>query len=66
MFDMENEGPRFRAACEGGGSCVEVAQYAGFVLVRDSKDANSPVLAFTRAEWAEFVAGVKRDEFDLG
>jgi len=42
-----------------GGECLEVAT-AGSVLVRDSKlgDA-SPVLSFTRAEWAGFTSALK-------
>ena len=34
-------------------------------LMRDSKDPDGPVLAFTAAEWEAFVAGVKDGEFDL-
>ena len=36
--------------------CVEV--------VRHSKDADGPALLFTQAEWAAFVGGVHRGEFD--
>lgn len=47
------------------GACVEVASNAdGTVLVRDAKLDDSPVLAFTRAEWTAFVAGVRAGEFD--
>jgi hypothetical protein len=55
----------FRSACEGGGSCVEVATIARLVLVRDSTDPDGPVLAFTRVEWQEFLTGVRRGEFDF-
>jgi hypothetical protein len=34
-------------------------------LMRDTKDPDGPVLAFTAAEWEAFVAGVKDGEFDL-
>ncbi|MEQ4303738.1 DUF397 domain-containing protein [Plantactinospora sp. B6F1] len=37
--------------------CVEVAEVAGVVAVRDSKDPSGPVLAFERGAWARFVAG---------
>lgn len=59
-----------------GGSCVEVtattdtadaAHKSGedvLYLVRDSKDASGPKLAFTTAEWEAFIAGVKDCEFD--
>lgn len=50
----------------GSGTCVEVAFTSdGGVGVRDSKDADSPVLSFTAAEWHAFVAGAKHGEFDL-
>jgi len=47
-----------------GGICVEVAKKNGFVGVRDSKNPNGPVLAYTTQEWEVFVAGVKNGEFD--
>ncbi len=34
-------------------------------LMRDSKDPDGPVLAFTPAEWEAFVLGVKDGEFDI-
>ena len=49
-----------------GGQCVEVAQnLPGAVAVRDSKDPEGPVLAFSFTEWRAFAAGVKFGEFDL-
>ena len=37
----------------------------GGVSVRDCSDGqDGPALAFTREEWAAFVAGVKNGEFD--
>ncbi len=48
-----------------GGQCVEVAgNLPGIVAVRDSKDANGPVLSFTPAEWNAFILGAKDGEFD--
>jgi hypothetical protein len=35
------------------------------VAVRDSKDPAGPVLEFTVAEWAAFVAGVRGGQFDV-
>jgi len=64
MFEQEQGTPVFRAACEGGGTCVEVAGYGGLVLMRDSKDPFGPVLVFTPQEWVSFVKGVKQGEFD--
>ena len=47
------------------GNCVEVGRCGcDMVHVRDSKDKDGPRLAFTRAEWDVFVAGVKDGEFD--
>jgi hypothetical protein len=54
---------RFLTACENG-TCVEVAFLANLVLMRDSKDPDGPVLAFTRTEFAEFKAGLLRGDFD--
>jgi Domain of unknown function (DUF397) len=45
----------------GGGSCIEVADQAARVLVRDTKqDATGPVLRFTPAAWRRFADEVKR------
>lgn len=45
------------------GGCVEIAQHRE-ILIRDSKDPEGPVLKYTEAEWAAFVDGVKKGEFD--
>jgi Domain of unknown function (DUF397) len=43
-----------------GGTCVEVAgNLPGVVAVRDSKDPDGPVLTFSRADWAAFVAEIR-------
>ncbi|MGH3713204.1 MAG: DUF397 domain-containing protein [Micromonosporaceae bacterium] len=47
------------------GSCVEIAVVQGHVAVRDSKDPSGPALVFTPAEWAAFLDGVHKDEFEL-
>ena len=44
----------------GGGNCVEVADQAARVLVRDTKDRTGPVLRFTPAAWCRFADQVKR------
>jgi hypothetical protein len=50
----------------GGGSCVEVAEFpAACVAVRDSKDPQGPKLVFSAGEWRSFVAGVKAGDFGL-
>lgn len=45
--------------------CVEVALRRGEIMVRDSKDPRGPTLRFTTTEWAAFLTGVRRGEFDL-
>jgi len=47
------------------GDCAEVAFVARSVLMRHSHDPSGPVLAFSHAEWAAFLAGVRNGEFDL-
>lgn len=49
----------------GQGDCVEMAEVADAIGVRDSKDPTGSVLVFTRAEWDAFVDGAKNGEFDL-
>jgi hypothetical protein len=48
------------------GNCLEVAQLdGGGVAVRDSKDrGHGAVLAYTKSEWAAFLDGAKKGEFD--
>ncbi|MCX0244194.1 DUF397 domain-containing protein [Streptomyces drozdowiczii] len=38
------------------GDCVEVAAAPAAVLVRDSKDAQGPLLAFAEHAWADFTS----------
>jgi hypothetical protein len=52
-------------ASSGNGACVEAASVKeDEILVRNSRDPEGPKLAFTKAEWVAFVAGVKAGEFD--
>jgi Domain of unknown function (DUF397) len=48
------------------GSCVEVSRLLpDRIGVRDTKDSGAgPVLIFTGAEWAAFIAGAKEGQFD--
>jgi hypothetical protein len=43
-----------------GGGCVEVADHASRVLVRDTQDRTGPVLRFTPGAWRRFADLVKR------
>jgi hypothetical protein len=44
----------------GTAACVEVATTDTGHAVRDSKDPDSPILAFGEASWAAFTAELKR------
>ncbi|MEV4814251.1 DUF397 domain-containing protein [Micromonospora tulbaghiae] len=61
---MELTGATWRKSTRSSGNsgnCVEVADnLPGVVGVRDSKDRQGPVLAFTPSSWAAFVAYTKR------
>ena len=41
------------------GNCVEAADLADGVAVRDSRSPDGPALAFTGATWGAFTRGVK-------
>ncbi|MFB8208609.1 DUF397 domain-containing protein [Streptomyces sp. NPDC056010] len=47
----------FKSSYSGteGGQCIEVANGAGAVHVRDSKDVAGPVLCVSQNAWAGFV-----------
>ncbi len=48
------------------GNCVEVTDLPdGQVGMRDSKDANGPVLRFPSEEWRAFLNGARNGEFDI-
>ncbi|MGH3629181.1 MAG: DUF397 domain-containing protein [Sciscionella sp.] len=49
-----------------GGNCVEVNLSDGSLIgLRDSKSANSPVLAFDSQEWSAFLEAVRGGQFDV-
>lgn len=48
------------------GGCVEVAAVpGGGVQVRDTKNREGGIQAYTDHEWRVFIEGAKRGEFDL-
>jgi hypothetical protein len=53
-----------KSSVSGNNACVEVSRDREHVWVRDSKNPRGAVLGFTREEWAAFLAGVGRGEFD--
>jgi hypothetical protein len=50
---------------QGNGACVEVADLAETIAVRDSKNPESGALTFDRSAWATFVQDVKAGNYDL-
>ncbi|MGV9310465.1 DUF397 domain-containing protein [Nonomuraea sp. NPDC003727] len=51
-------GGNWVSASESGG-CVEVRRDGERILVRNSRDPDGPVLAFTPGEWRVFIGGVR-------
>jgi len=45
-------------------NCVEVAKMAGGLAVRDSKNANGPVLMYGVSAWRDFISAVAGGAFD--
>ena len=58
---MEAIDPRWRKSgySDNGGECVEVGEARRGVLVRDTKDRQGTVLAFTTDAWHRFADQVK-------
>lgn len=53
------------SASGSNGDCVELRQHDGLVQVRDTKDGGTgATLGFTPAEFAAWLDGAKRGEFD--
>lgn len=44
-----------------GGGCIEVGAAAGVIAVRDTKNRNGGLLAFSPQAWRELVAKIKND-----
>jgi hypothetical protein len=47
-----------------GGSCVQARRHAGLIEVRNSKAPAGGTVRFTTEEWASFLDGAKKGEFD--
>ena len=54
---------RTALSCDGG-ACVQVAASEDGILLGNSRHPGGPVLDYTADEWHEFVAGVKKGDFD--
>ena len=51
-------------ASQDGVDCVEMREHEGHIEVRDSKNPEGPGLRFTPGEWAAWLDGAKKGEFD--
>ncbi|NVI87867.1 DUF397 domain-containing protein [Actinomadura sp. BRA 177] len=47
-----------------GGACVEVADLAAAVVLRDSKDPDGPTLAFRRAAFTTLTSDIRAGRYD--
>jgi len=62
---MTAEGRWIKASASAeGGNCVELRRHGDAVEVRDSKHPDGAVLRFTPAEFAAWLDGATRHEFD--
>lgn len=62
---MNDSGWVKATASDAHGSCVEQRRHGGMIEVRDTKDQGSgPILRFTVAEFAAWLDGAKKGEFD--
>jgi hypothetical protein len=64
--DLSRAHWRKSSRSSANGACVEITNAGPVIAVRDSKDQNGPVLAFTADEWRAFTAEVRAGQFDLG
>jgi hypothetical protein len=54
---------RISRTCDGG-ACVRVARDGDSVVFGNTTQPDGPFYVYTRAEWKEFLAGVKLGDFD--
>ncbi|NVI88516.1 DUF397 domain-containing protein [Actinomadura sp. BRA 177] len=46
-----------------GGNCIEVAEFAAMIAVRDSKDPDGTKLSFGAAEWRVFTRHIQEERY---
>ncbi|WP_328475711.1 DUF397 domain-containing protein [Actinoplanes sp. NBC_00393] len=52
------------ATRSANGNCVEVARAGDEIAVRNSRHPDGEIIVYTRAEFAAFLDGAKKGEFD--
>ncbi|MEV6056927.1 DUF397 domain-containing protein [Streptomyces sp. NPDC052107] len=62
--DLAPEDAWFKSSYSSGseGNCIEAADLAPEIGIRDSKKKEGPALLFPRSSWAAFVNGVRSGE----
>jgi hypothetical protein len=55
---------RKAAMSQSANGCVEVAHLNDWTAIRDSKNPGGPVQLYTRHEWACFLNGAAKGEFN--
>ncbi|GAA2439623.1 DUF397 domain-containing protein [Streptomyces glaucus] len=65
--DLAPEGAWVKSSYSSGaeGNCVEAANLASEIGIRDSKDKAGPALVFPRSSWAAFVASLSAGELGI-
>lgn len=64
MIDFSRATWRKSTRSQQSGQCVELARAGGWVGLRDSKEPDGPILVFTAEEFAAFLDGAVKGEFD--
>lgn len=64
MIDFSRATWRKSTRSQQSGQCVELARIDAWIGLRDSKEPDGPVLVFTAEEFAAFLDGAVKGEFD--
>ena len=65
MLTSNSERDSWRTATMSGGTnCVQVKSQYGMIIVGNSRYTDGPFLSYTHDEWAAFLDGAKKGEFD--